>query len=61
MLMKMTITNIEDTDYGEYGCYAENSEGTGENFVKLISKFNCLIYLQLQVQAHMYNNINKGL
>ena len=37
--MKMTISNVEDTDFGQYACYAENSEGSGENFVKLGRKF----------------------
>ena len=35
VLMKMTINNVQSTDFGRYGCYAENSEGSGENFIKL--------------------------
>ena len=40
VLMKLRINDVEENDYGEYGCFAENSEGSGENFVRLLSKFN---------------------
>lgn len=39
VLMKMRIDPIEEGDFGEYGCYAENSEGSGENFVRLMRSF----------------------
>ena len=38
VLMKLRINEVNENDYGEYGCYAENSEGNGENFVRLLRK-----------------------
>ncbi|XP_045209942.2 protein amalgam-like [Mercenaria mercenaria] len=35
VLMKLIIHDIDSSDYGRYRCYAENSEGNGENFVTL--------------------------
>lgn len=35
LLMKLTIHDINDGDYGQYRCYAENSKGNGESFVTL--------------------------
>lgn len=35
VLMKLIIHDIDSNDFGKYRCYAENSEGNGENFVTL--------------------------
>lgn len=35
VLMKLVINNIDSNDFGKYRCYAENSQGNGENFVTL--------------------------
>jgi len=38
VLMKLTVTDIQEQDYGAYSCYAENTEGNGENSVILRSE-----------------------
>lgn len=38
VLMKLTVNDIQDSDYGVYNCFAENSEGNGESSVRLIRK-----------------------
>lgn len=35
VLMKLTIRDIEQDDYGRYRCYAENTEGENHAFVEL--------------------------
>lgn len=35
VLMKLTIKDLNENDYGSYRCYAENSEGTGQSAVLL--------------------------
>ncbi|XP_052272937.1 lachesin-like [Dreissena polymorpha] len=35
VMMKLTVRDITEADYGDYKCYAENSQGNGENTVTL--------------------------
>ena len=42
VLMKLNIRDLNENDYGRYRCYAENSEGSGQNFVQLSSKLSQL-------------------
>ena len=45
VLMKLIIKDITQEDYGEYKCYAENLQGSGENSVVLSSKTYKTLYL----------------
>ena len=43
--MKLIIKDIAQEDYGEYKCYAENLQGSGENSVVLSGKTYTTMYV----------------
>ena len=42
--MKLTVNDIQENDYGEYRCFAENSQGNGENSVRLERKCHRMFF-----------------
>ena len=43
--MKLITKDITQEDYGEYKCYADNLQGSGENSVVLSGKTYTAIYV----------------
>ena len=44
--MTLTVNDIQENDYGEYRCFAENSQGNGENSVRLERKCHRMFFTE---------------
>lgn len=53
--MRLTITEIQEADYGEYKCVAKNPRGETDGNIKIYGKWVTVVMLSEQTRILYFN------